>query len=122
MFTAGLDLNDAAEMFFSVTGNDVARKAFYLRDNVIKPYQMSFTSIEKVCKYMYMNVLNKTIYICNLCNYTHVYECVYMYIMLPWQLFDMVRYIPLFCINMYMYLIKNSIFKLQYIYYMYTCM
>ena len=57
VFTAGLDLNDAAEMFFSVTGNDVARKAFYLRDNVIKPYQMSFTSIEKVCKYMYMNVL-----------------------------------------------------------------
>ena len=56
VFTAGLDLNDAAEMFFSATSNDVARKAFYLRDNVVKPYQMSFTSIEKVCKYMYMNV------------------------------------------------------------------
>lgn len=28
---------------------DSARRAFYLRDNVIVPYQLSISSIEKVC-------------------------------------------------------------------------
>jgi delta(3,5)-delta(2,4)-dienoyl-CoA isomerase len=51
-FTSGLDLNDAAEDLFSSSNDDkdVARKAFHMRENIIKPYQQSFTSIEKCNK------------------------------------------------------------------------
>lgn len=48
VFTAGLDLTEAAQTLFTLPGEDAARKAAYLRKNAIKPFQDSFTSIEKV--------------------------------------------------------------------------
>eukprot|EP00128_Syssomonas_multiformis_P006017 Colp12_sorted_trinity150504_noHs@18230 len=48
-YTAGLDLQDAAEDFFSLDGDDFARKAYNLRKTIIA-YQASFTAIEKCLK------------------------------------------------------------------------
>ena len=47
-FTSGLDIMDHADVFASTEGEDVARKAFRFRE-FIKSYQLSFTSVEKVC-------------------------------------------------------------------------
>ena len=48
VFTAGLDLAEAAQGLFSLEGEDPARKAMYLKQRMIKPFQDTFTSIEKV--------------------------------------------------------------------------
>ena len=46
-FTSGLDVMDHADVFASDEGEDVARKAFRLRE-FLKSYQLTFTSVEKV--------------------------------------------------------------------------
>ena len=48
VFTAGLDLSEAAQTLFSLEGDDAARKAAFLKTNMIKPFQNTFTGIEKV--------------------------------------------------------------------------
>ncbi len=48
VFTSGLDLSDAAQSLFTMEGEDTARKAMILKTKMIKPFQDTFTSIEKV--------------------------------------------------------------------------
>lgn len=51
VFTSGLDLVEGAQFLFSIPGEDIARKGFYLREH-IKQFQEAFSSIEKVYKYI----------------------------------------------------------------------
>ena len=46
-FTAGLDLIDNAGQMASIE-DETGRRAFFLRNAIIKPYQEAFTVIEKV--------------------------------------------------------------------------
>ena len=86
VFTAGLDLTDAAQTLFSVPGDDPARKAFFLRQNLIRPYQDTFTSIEKVHIWIYIYRVH--VYTCmdveahyhKHLNHSNMYIYMYMYV------------------------------------------